>query len=342
MTNATSPPPKGSVPSPSILDRLAAIPGLEHVEELIGRSMQCQAPTLSEIATYLHQLGGKRIRPILCLTTAQACGHDTENSPRLTEIASGIELIHLATLLHDDIIDNSPIRRHKPSPFAKYGLAPTLLAGDFLLVRAFGLCSRLDPTIIAATEISCVELTEGEVLETPLYCAAHTIDSSLDIARRKTASLFRLATFSAAVLSALDSESQENLAKFGEELGIAFQILDDVLDVTSEETTLGKRPGMDLRERKPSIINVKWLLSGSQGAKHLLTPPGPLDEEWVSRSLHELAQGPIVEEARSLAATRMQGALNALERGIKVRTPRQQDALALLYDLAQFTLARAM
>lgn len=160
----------------------------------------------------------------------------------------------MATLLHDDMIDNSPLRRHRQSAPARYGSNQSILAGDFLLVRAFALCARLDRPIIEATEQACVELTEGEILETSLVDDRHSVESALAIARKKTASLFRLAAFSAAHMSGVWVDVESRMARFGELVGVSFQILDDVLDVVSDESLLGKRSGTDLRERKPSSM----------------------------------------------------------------------------------------
>ena len=164
------------------------------VEEVIKSSFRSDAASLSEISSYLFSLGGKRIRPVLCLLAYKALVEE-EVKEQLITIAAGIELIHMATLLHDDIIDKSNLRRNSASANKKFGLAKSLLTGDFLLVRAFGLCAKLSSEIVRATEIACVELTEGEILELPMHEFDHDLDSSLLIARKKTASLFRLAGF---------------------------------------------------------------------------------------------------------------------------------------------------
>jgi octaprenyl-diphosphate synthase len=165
---------------------LTLTPELAEVERIITAAFASDVRLMREIPAYLINLGGKRIRPVLALLTGKALGL-TSPPPRLLDIAAGIELIHMATLLHDDIVDRSPIRRHKPSPLAKYGINATLLSGDFLLTRAFGLCARLDSTIINATEQACIELVEGEALETSLHEETHTLSTSLTIAKRKAA-----------------------------------------------------------------------------------------------------------------------------------------------------------
>jgi octaprenyl-diphosphate synthase len=256
---------------------------------------------MREIPEYLLSLGGKRIRPALTLLCAKACGLRSISSDILN-VAAGIELIHMATLMHDDIIDQSPIRRHKESPYAKFGTPLTLLSGDFLLTRAFGLCARLDDTIIAATEEACIELVEGEALETPLHLESHDLTSSLTIAQRKTASLFRLSAFCAGHLAQASQSSLAALSRFGEALGIAFQVIDDVLDVTANEATLGKQPGLDIIERKPSVVNVLWLASGDPASKRLCSRPISGEEvDFAQKSLAALQAGACIQEAKKIA-----------------------------------------
>lgn len=321
-----------------------SLPGMQEVEALARQKFRSEVPLLEEIPSYLLDLGGKRMRPLLTFMTARAAGVATPTQ-ELIDVATGIELIHMATLLHDDIIDHSPLRRHQPSPYRKFGLGNTLLAGDFLLTRAFSLCARLDQFIIDATEQACIELVEGEISESSLGERAHTVESSLTIARKKTASLFRLAAASAAHLARCPAEAVRDFAAFGESLGVAFQVLDDVLDVTSEEDLLGKRSGTDLRERKPSIVNVLWLQSGSELARHLLTPPNAVateqEEQFVDQALAELREGPVIERARSIARKVAHEGLDHLERAAQAlgnrAVPEAFDDLTLL---ARFTLSR--
>jgi octaprenyl-diphosphate synthase len=280
---------------------LTLVPEIAQVEARIRKTFSSDVVLMREIPEYLLGLGGKRIRPILALLSAKALGA-SEITDDIIDISAGIELIHMATLMHDDIIDQSPIRRHKPSAYAKYGISATLLSGDFLLTRAFGLCSKLDDEIIEATEQACIELVEGETIETAIPLQEHTLETSLTIATRKTASLFRLAAFCAAHLTDSSDQSKASMAKFGESLGIAFQIIDDILDVTSDEATLGKRPGIDISERKPSLVNILWVQSGDEHAQRLvMTPSAHLDAEFVSSSLEKLKNGPVIQKAKELA-----------------------------------------
>jgi len=321
-------------------EALTLIPELADVEAIIRTSFQSDVRPMKEIPDYLLSLGGKRIRPALTLLCAKAVGMSPITSEVLN-VAAGIELIHMATLMHDDIIDQSPIRRHKQSPYAKFGTPLTLLSGDFLLTRAFGLCARLDDTVIAHTEQACIELVEGEALETPLYLESHTLESSLTIAKRKTASLFRLAAFCAGHLSGAPAATLEALSVFGETLGIAFQIIDDVLDVTSNEATLGKQPGLDIIERKPSIVNVLWLSSGDAAARKLLQPPVAESEAaFAHKALEMLQTSQYVAEAKQLARSYGARATESLNQAL-TSTPQCSDgASQALYSVIDFALER--
>ncbi len=288
--------------------------GLKEIEHLIEEKFDSEAALLSEIPRYLLKLGGKRIRPVLCLLVAQSL-HQKALSQSVIDVAAGIELIHMATLLHDDIIDKSPLRRHEASPYVKYGIGDTLLAGDFLLVRAFSLCAHLDKYIIDATERACIELTEGEILEVPMHRMPHTLDTSLTISRKKTGALFRLAAESAAYLATRgDMRTVKDFTEFGEHLGIAFQVLDDILDVTSSEEQLGKKAGIDIQEKKPSPVNILWLQTGSALAKELLTRENPANDEELALALTEITQSNVIDAARKIARLHADAARGALTR----------------------------
>ncbi len=322
-------------------DALSLIPELKEVERTIRSTFCSDVAAMRDIPEYLLALGGKRIRPVLTLLCAKALGAATIRQDVVT-VAAGIELIHMATLMHDDIIDDSPTRRHKPSPYAKFGTPLTLLSGDFLLTRAFGLCAKLDDTIIQATEQACIELVEGEALETPLHIERHSLDSSLTIAQRKTASLFRLAAFCAAHLTESDDRTKQLLSSFGQSLGVAFQCIDDILDVTSDEATLGKRPGLDIAERKPSLVNVLWLESGDAEAAHLLSDPRSEDQSsYVAQSLSKLKSGPVMTRAKEIATFHAQNAAESLRSALGDTGAQSPEGQAL-FAVIDFALERML
>lgn len=313
---------------------------LELVENLISSKFSSDAKQISEVANYLHELGGKRIRPLLTLVCARALG--MKDVPKeILDISAGIELIHLATLLHDDIIDKSVLRRHKESAFKKFGLADTLLTGDFLLVRAFSLCAHLDLEIIEQTEKSCIELTEGEILEIPLNKKIHDLESSLNIARKKTAALFELATYSAAHIITNSVAVEKSMSNFGLKLGIAFQIIDDILDVASNQEALGKEIGSDIKEKKPSIINVLWLDNGSELAKQLLTSENIANNSQVKIAINEIQESGIIVKARELAKKNVNEAKEALiEALIEAEQKIDSSYAKQIFALIDYTLSR--
>jgi geranylgeranyl pyrophosphate synthase len=318
---------------------LAGASGLLLVEERIRRCLPSEAAALQEISQYLLNLGGKRIRPLLAVLSARLFGMQ-HLSPQLIDAAAGIELIHMATLLHDDIIDESPTRRSKPSAFVTFGMPQTLLTGDFLLVKAFGLCARLDPYIIENTERACIELTEGEVLEGKLSPSrALSLEGYLNIISKKTASLFALAAAVGAHSAGSTPEVVEKLRLFGHAAGMAFQIVDDILDVTADEDLLGKPSGTDLKQRTPSLVNMLWLRSGDPEAQNFFSKPEPSTED-CRAALARLQNSKIIEESRQMArqaAAEARFHLSSLSEGSF-----ESDIRDKLLALIEYTLERCL
>ncbi len=308
---------------------LSVQPPLLEVEAAIRRKFESDAALLGTISEYLHAQGGKRIRPALCLLAASLFGkHLTERehgtldesaelrrqvafqqtafpraalSQQVIDVSAGIELIHMATLLHDDIIDEAPKRRHETSAYRRFGLGPSLLAGDFLLVRAFGLCAHLDDFVVTETERACVELTEGEILETKLSITDHkNLEYYITIVGKKTASLFTLATKVGSYLAGASDEDVKHLAEYGYNAGIAFQIVDDILDITGDEELLGKPAGTDLRQHAPSLVNILWLQSGDGHAGRFFSQAKPTADK-IKQALVRLKNSPVIDECRTLA-----------------------------------------
>lgn len=293
---------------------VAQAPALLTVEQIVRSKFSSKAALLKEIPEYLLSLGGKRLRPLLALSSARLFGMHSP-SPQLIDVSAGIELIHMATLLHDDIIDKSPLRRHRESPFLRYGVPSTLITGDFLLTRAFSLCARLDRFVIDATEKACIELTEGEIEELPLSQRETTLAGVIEVSRRKTAALFRLSAECGAHLAGASPHATELLASCGESIGLAFQVIDDILDITSSQQVLGKKPGQDLREQKPSIVNFIWLAHGSQLANSLLqtSRDGPPEDDVIERAITEIMDCGVIEQARRHALNFSLRAIESLD-----------------------------
>lgn len=231
------------------LDLIAA--DLAKVELKMEQLLACREPLLSEVALHLIQGGGKRVRPAVALLVFKACGG--RDVTDMIDVAIALELIHSATLLHDDIIDGGETRRGRPSAFQRYGLANTLVTGDFLFSKAFELCGRFEERIVRWAADACVSLTEGEVMQGRFRRnPATTLDDYLEIIARKTASLFSQGARVAAHLAGMDAHGTEAMGLCGFNIGMAFQIIDDILDVEGDART-GKPVGIDLRDGNPSL-----------------------------------------------------------------------------------------
>jgi geranylgeranyl pyrophosphate synthase len=233
----------------------AVLDDLARVEERLAAELTAREPRLTEIATHLVGAGGKRIRPMVVLLMAHAAAAGP--LPRrddVVEAAVALELIHSATLLHDDIIDGGETRRGRPSALAAFGLGDTLVAGDFLFCRAFALCARFEATVIRWAAEACVALTEGEILQARFRRnTAVTPADYVEIVDRKTASLFAAGARTAAHLAGAAPALVEAMRVCGMHVGRAFQMQDDLLDVEGASARTGKPRGLDLRDGNPSL-----------------------------------------------------------------------------------------
>ncbi len=225
---------------------------LVHVEDKLTDLLVSREPLLSEISGHLIGGGGKRIRPAVALLVFKACGGD--DVVDMIDVAVALELIHSATLLHDDIIDGGKTRRGRASAFSRYGLANTLVTGDFIFSKAFELCGRFEERIVRWAADACISLTEGEIMQGRFRRnPAVTIDDYLEIIARKTASLFSQGARVAAHLAGADEACAEAMWACGFNIGMAFQVVDDLLDVDGDEDLTGKPVGIDLRDGNPSL-----------------------------------------------------------------------------------------
>ena len=316
---------------------LVAKPSLSLIEERITKCLDSDAEILTDISSYLLHLGGKRIRPLLCALSGQLF-EMSEASEELIDVAAGIEMIHMATLLHDDIIDKSPLRRHQTSAYQKYGLCDTLLCGDFLLVRAFGLCAHLDTFVVEETEQACVELTEGEVLEGRIEIdRPYTLDDYVNVVSKKTGSLFALAACVGAHLAGADEKETQAMKRFGYAAGIAFQMVDDVLDIVADQDLLGKPAGTDLKQKTPSLVNILWYNSKATEALDFFKKEQPSREE-AEQAILELKNSSFIEESRKIATSYAEDALSNLDSIANTRI--NENTKAQLSSIVEYTLSR--
>ena len=241
----------------------AAVAGeFEQVNQLIIDQLHSDVEMVENVGHYIVDAGGKRLRPLLVLLTASALQGCT---PAHIRFAAVIEFIHTATLLHDDVVDLSELRRGRPTANTAFGNAPSVLVGDFLYTRAFQLMVQLDNMpLLRHMADTTNTIAEGEVLQ--LVRAGDpdtTEDQYLDVITRKTAVLFAAACRGAAMLSGYDENDCERLAAFGLNLGIAFQMIDDVLDYEGDPEVTGKNIGDDLTEGKPTLPLIHLMRTGS-------------------------------------------------------------------------------
>ena len=214
--------------------------------------MNSSVPLISQLAGYIISSGGKRIRPLLTIATSKLCNY---NGSRHVTLATCIEFIHTATLLHDDVVDNSKKRRGKKSANEVWGNKSCILVGDFLLSKAFKLMLQdgSDRCLEVISNAS-VEITQGEVMQLQSCNQIDTSESDyLKIIEAKTASLFSAACSVSGIISKTDNVKEKALQEYGRNLGIAFQIIDDTLDYCSNDLDLGKNIGDDFKEGKVSI-----------------------------------------------------------------------------------------
>lgn len=227
-------------------------PDMQRVDSCIQDSLKSDVVLINQIANYIVASGGKRLRPMLLTLCAHACGYRGQHHIPLAAI---IEFIHTATLLHDDVVDESDLRRGQQSAHAVWGNAASVLVGDFLYSRSFQMMVGLDSMrVMEVLADTTNTIAEGEVQQL-LNIGDPEVDQFryMQVIENKTAKLFEAACRLAAIISSQTLEVEQALALYGNRLGSAFQIADDVLDYNGEAGTMGKNAGVDLAEGKPTL-----------------------------------------------------------------------------------------
>jgi octaprenyl-diphosphate synthase len=256
-----------TVPSRSLIEAIAA--DTQATNLVIRRELHSEVPLVNQIADYIISAGGKRIRPALVLLFANAWAYRGADHHALAAI---VEFIHTATLLHDDVVDESSLRRGRKTANALFGNAASVLVGDFLYSRAFQMMvnignMRVMQILADATNV----IAEGEVLQ---LLNMHDPDVSeqryLQVIRSKTAKLFEAAAQLGAVIAGANEEQIEAAAEYGRSLGTAFQLIDDVLDYSGNAADIGKNVGDDLREGKPTLPLIYLMQHGTPDQRELV------------------------------------------------------------------------
>ena len=246
------------------LDQLYALigPDMKAVDAVIRDRLHSEVVLVRQVAEYIINSGGKRMRPALVLLAAGALGYQGRHHH---ELAAVVEFIHTATLLHDDVVDESDLRRGRETANAMFGNAASVLVGDFLYSRAFQMMVAVnDMRVMQVLSDATNIIAEGEVLQL-MNCHDADVDEGryLQVIRYKTAKLFEAAAQLGAIIGRADAMAEVGLAAYGMHLGTAFQLIDDVLDYSGQEADTGKHLGDDLAEGKPTLPLIYVMQNGS-------------------------------------------------------------------------------
>ncbi len=317
--------------SPSTAATLALIADdMREVDQVIASRLQSSVPLVGDVARYIISAGGKRLRPALLLLTSGALGY--QGAQRFN-LAAVVEFIHTATLLHDDVVDESTLRRGRATANESFGNPASVLVGDFLYSRAFQMMVESDsPRVMQVLADATNVIAEGEVQQ-----LMNTHDASLDetgylnVIRSKTAKLFEASARLAAILAGSTPEIEQACADYGQALGTAFQVIDDVLDYDGDTQEMGKNLGDDLREGKVTLPIIVAMQRGTTEQRELLRN---VIESGSTDELQRVVA--IIRETGALAATRDAAATQArLAMGAAANLPRNSYTEGLLQLAAQ-------
>lgn len=307
---------------------------MKAVDAVTRARLHSEVVLVRQVAEYIIAGGGKRMRPALVLLAAGALGYQGKQHH---ELAAVVEFIHTATLLHDDVVDESALRRGRDTANALFGNAASVLVGDFLYSRAFQMMvgvgsMRIMEVLADATNV----IAEGEVMQLMNCHNADTgIDDYLRVIRFKTAKLFQAAARLGGILGKANPDLEEGLARYGMHLGTAFQLIDDVLDYSGEEVDTGKHLGDDLAEGKPTLPLI-----------HVLKHGTPVQAACVRKAIEDGGRDSFNEV---LAAVRATGALDAAREHARAEAMIAIDAIAqlpssvyknALIELSTFSVSR--
>ena len=282
------------------------------VDGLINSRLSSGVPLVGQVAEHIIMAGGKRLRPVLLLLMAGALGYKGTDHHKLAAV---IEFIHTATLLHDDVVDDSNLRRGRPTANAMFGNPASVLVGDFLYSRAFQMmveCQNLRILDIVAEATNVI--AEGEVMQLMnMHDASLDVDAYLRVIRSKTAKLFEASTRLPAVLTQSSAAVETACAQYGQALGTAFQVIDDVLDYDGDAALMGKNLGDDLREGKATLPLIVAMQRGNPAqcalVKHAIEQG---DVAALADIVHIVRETGAMQATREAASAEAQLALNAL------------------------------
>ena len=274
---------------------------LDLVEKLLFAHVEGEYPFVNETSRHLIVAGGKRLRPVLTLLAAN---YGSTGERQVIEAAVVCELTHLATLYHDDVMDEAPLRRGVESANERWGNAVAILTGDYLFAKASDLLADLGSEAVRLQARTFERLVIGQIKETQgPQNGADPLEHYISVIADKTGSLFGTSIRFGALLSGASSEVVEALTTFGEEIGIAFQLADDVIDIASQTNESGKTPGTDLREGVPTLVTLLVQKANRpEDQKLIASLAAPIsDENEVAEVLAALRAHPALDEARTIA-----------------------------------------
>jgi geranylgeranyl pyrophosphate synthase len=306
---------------------------LDRVEEALEKSVIADSDLLAATAKYLLSAGGKRFRPMLVLL-AGYFGDPTD--PRLIPGSVAIELTHLATLYHDDVIDEADDRRGVPSANARWDNTVAILTGDYLFARASEISADLGTDVSRLLARTIAVLCDGQIREVDASGKPEQTESAyLEIIRRKTAVLIATSCRLGGMISDAPEDQLGTLEAFGESLGMAFQLSDDIMDVTASQLELGKEPGTDMKEGVYTLPVLHALNDGPyRDELQRLLAHGAPDGELLDRALEIVRTGGSIEHARAAVASEVERAV-----GLAARLP-EGPARHALEQLSRFLAAR--
>jgi octaprenyl-diphosphate synthase len=309
------------------------------LDEVIRLRLSSKVALIDQISSYIIGAGGKRVRPALLLLVAKALA-DGQDTPHALEMAAVVEFIHTATLLHDDVVDESTLRRGRETANAAFGNAASVLVGDFLYSRAFQMMvAPNDLRVMQILSDATNTIAEGEVLQLLNMNDPEVDESSyLQVIRYKTAKLFEASTELGAVLAKASDAQREQAAAFGRHIGTAFQLMDDLLDYTASAAQMGKNAGDDLREGKPTLPLIYLLENGSREEQLLVRAAieqnQDLPEDIFEKILQAVQNSGALEYTQAAAKREAHLALSCIQSFPK------NEATKALFALCEYSLSR--
>ena len=305
------------------------------VDAVIRDRLSSEVALINQLGHYIIEAGGKRLRPLLVLLSARANGYQGDQHYLLAAI---IEFIHTATLLHDDVVDESELRRGRETANAMFGNAASVLVGDFLYSRSFEMMVDIDDMQVMSILANTTNvIAEGEVMQ---LMNVHDADTSegryLDVIHCKTAKLFEAATRLGAVISGEDEERAMAMARYGMHLGTAFQLIDDVMDYSSSAEDMGKNVGDDLAEGKPTLPLIYAMQQGSERQAELIRKA---IEEGGYDYIDEVRA--IIEETGALEYTEAMARNEAAQASLQLRNLPETEYRHALEILAEYSARRS-